>query len=229
MLTVKFTLRFDRETQHIGKLLALDFAVSIDDHELVIINCDAAHGCHRAFCFRSAAKFYDETGEAAAALAVRSVVGSGLGCAASAFAVGSEEPEAGLFAGVERARGVRLRAGRADAVFAGGVLRVDFRGTRIGRPTAVTGSGVVVVAVADVAGVPVVAVVSVVVGDGDGCGCAALDSSVVSLTSSGNRAPVAETRLVPLPRADETSGARVVAVAPEASAASGKGSKLPAK
>lgn len=61
MLTVKFTLRLDRETQHIGELLALDFAVAIDDHELIIINRDAAHSCHGAFCFRSAAKLYDKT------------------------------------------------------------------------------------------------------------------------------------------------------------------------
>jgi hypothetical protein len=113
-----------------------------------------------------------------------------------------------LFA--ELARGVRLREGCADAVFAGGGVRVDFRGTREVRRVVVTGSGVVVVAA--------VAVVSVTVGDGDGCGCAALDSSVVTLTSSGNRAPVAETRFVPLPRVDETSGARVAVVVPEASA-----------
>jgi hypothetical protein len=74
MLTFKCTSRFDGETQHIGELLALDFAVSIDDHELIIINRDAAHGCHQAFCFTPLRNSMTRRGEAAA-LAVRAIVG----------------------------------------------------------------------------------------------------------------------------------------------------------
>ncbi len=105
-------------------------------------------------------------------------------------------------------RGLLLRA-----VVAGGARRGDLLGVDVLRRAVVTGSGTVTG--------------SVTIGAGDGSGCAGCGSLRASLTSSGRRAPVAETR-VPL-RVEATSGARGAEALSDADAESGKGSKLPSK
>ena len=55
-----FGLRLNGETQHIGQLLPLNLAIAVNNDKLVVINCHAAHGCHRALRFDAAAKLYDE-------------------------------------------------------------------------------------------------------------------------------------------------------------------------